>query len=404
MGKIFSLIMMVWLLAGGAFAQDVPLSGLARLGEPGISLKDRRSALTLTVPITQTVPWRVFTLDSPKRLVLDFAEVDWSGADPVALASKSGRVESAAMGLFRPGWSRMVLELTESLVIESAEMKRAGQGAVVTLRLVPTDGATFSARAGAPQNALFDDAAPLPDAAPAPRDEVLTVVLDPGHGGIDPGAEREGAREKDIVLTFARELKDLLLREDWVEVYMTRENDQFVPLETRVALAHSYGADLFISIHADALAEGRAHGATVYTLSDEASDVASQKLAERHERSDLLAGVDLSQTEDSVALVLMDLARTETMPRTHKLADAVVEGLYAATQDTYKSPRLEAGFSVLKAPDIPSVLLELGFLSSQKDREKLLDPAWRQRAAQGVRDGILYWALEDEATMSRRLQ
>lgn len=386
-------------------AQSEPLAGLARLGDKGVRLSDRRSALTLDLHLTQTVPWRVFTLDEPKRLVLDFAEVDWSGADPVAIASSTARIEAAQMGLYRPGWSRMVLQLGEALAIESADMQTDIGAARVRLRLVPTDDTAFAAAAGAPKNAVFEEGdllALMPKSAP--DDGILTVVIDPGHGGIDPGAEREGVVEKDLVLAFARELSETLLRQDWIEVFLTRDDDIFVPLETRVSIARARGADVFVSLHADALAQGVANGASVYTLSEEASDAASKTLAERHERADLLAGVDLSQTDDGVALVLMDLARTETAPRAERLADAIVEGLHAATQSTYKNPQMQAGFSVLKAPDIPSVLIELGFLSSKRDREKLTDPEWRKQAAEGIRDGILYWALEDEAARTRLRQ
>ncbi len=206
------------------------------------------------------------------------------------------------------------------------------------------------------------------------------------------------------MLTFARELKEVLLRQDGVEVVLTRDEDVFVPLEERVSMARAAGADIFLSLHADALAEGRANGATVYTLAEEATDIASQKLAERHDRADLLAGVDLSETGDEVALVLMDMARVETRPRSDALADAIVEGIREATGSTYKTPRLEAGFSVLKAPDIPSVLIELGFLSSKRDREKMVDPEWRRQAAEGIRNAILDWALEDTAAQDRLRQ
>ncbi|MGH1369032.1 MAG: N-acetylmuramoyl-L-alanine amidase [Maritimibacter sp.] len=397
-----ALILPVMGAAQSTPPSQTPMTGLARLAEKGVRLTDRRSAMTLDVHITQAVPWRVFTLDSPKRLVLDFAEVDWNGADPVALASSTARIESVLMGLYRPGWSRMVIELNEALVVDEADMQTSPQGAKVRLRMVPTSDEAFAAKAGAPPNAMFvEEDFPGAAARSVVEDGILTVVIDPGHGGIDPGAEREGVVEKDLVLAFSRELRDSLLRQDWIEVHLTRDDDIFVPLEARVSAARSFGADLFISIHADALAEGRATGATVYTLSQEASDVASEKLAERHDRGDLLAGVDLSHTDDAVALVLMDLVRNETAPRSALLADAVVEGLHAATQSTYKTPRMQAGFSVLKAPDIPSILVELGFLSSQRDREKLLDPEWRRQAAEGIRDGVLYWALNDEAARAR---
>jgi N-acetylmuramoyl-L-alanine amidase len=158
---------------------------------------------------------------------------------------------------------------------------------------------------------------------------------------------------------------------------MTREEDVFVPLETRSSIARAAGAHVFISLHADALEEGQAVGATIYTLSDDASDEAAQALAERHDRDDLLAGIDLSAQDDLVATVLMDMARTETAPRIDRLALALELAIKAANLKMHRHPRQQAGFSVLKSPDIPSVLIELGFLSSDRDLARLRDPDWR---------------------------
>jgi N-acetylmuramoyl-L-alanine amidase len=222
-------------------------------------------------------------------------------------------------------------------------------------------------------------------------------VLDPGHGGIDPGAEHEGQSEADLMLTFARELKDVLVRDGRFSVVLTRDEDVFVPLETRTSIARGAEADLFLSLHADALAEGEAQGATVYTLSDEAIDAATAALAERHDRDDLLAGIDLSDQDDVVAKVLMDMARTETAPRTGRLADAIVGAIKAAELRMHRRPRQEGGFSVLKTPDIPSVLLELGFLSSERDVRRLTDPAWRARMAEAIRLALVAWDAEETA-------
>jgi N-acetylmuramoyl-L-alanine amidase len=394
---VLLFLTMAW--AGVAQAQ---LSALARLDGDGLTIARGAEGLSLDIEMTRSVPWRVFSLADPARLVVDFSELDWTGVDADALAAVEG-VSAVRTGLFRPGWSRLVVTLEDPFLVAQAGMRRVGQdGARVALTLVPTDDETFAGEVGAPPSAVFDRADAPP---PVSRGEgPLVVVLDPGHGGIDPGAERDGIREADLMLTFARELKEVLLRQDGIEVVLTRDEDVFVPLEERVSLARAAGADIFLSLHADALAEGRANGATVYTLAEEATDIASQKLAERHDRADLLAGVDLRETGDEVALVLMDMARTETRPRSDALADAIVEGIRRSTQSTYKTPRLEAGFSVLKAPDIPSVLIELGFLSSKRDREKMVDPEWRQRAAEGIRDAILDWALEDEAARTRLRQ
>lgn len=406
MQRILLILGLVWLCTAQPVAAQQTLTGLARLNEAGITLVERRGRLELTLAITQPVPWRVFTLDDPARVVLDFSELDWTGARPEALAAQAEQISAIAVGTYRPGWSRMVIELAAPMLVTAAEMTTDAPGARVRLALHATDEAQFAARAGAPDSAVFRDRGGQAMAAPArpAGGDRLTVVIDPGHGGIDPGAEHGGIREADLMLTFARELKEVLLRADNIDVVLTRDADVFVPLEERVTIARRAGADVFLSLHADALAEGHAQGATVYTLAAEASDAASAKLAERHDRADLLAGVDLSRSDDAVALVLMDLARTETAPRAERLAMALVEGLHSATRSAHKRPHLHAAFSVLKAPDIPSALIELGFLSSQRDRAKLSDPAWRFSAAQGIRDALIYWALEDAALAERLRQ
>lgn len=200
------------------------------------------------------------------------------------------------------------------------------------------------------------------------------------------------------MLTFARELKEVLLRDGAFRVVMTREEDVFVPLETRISIARAAGGDVFLSLHADALAEGEAVGATIYTLSEEASDAAARALAERHDRDDLLSGIDLTNQDDLVATVLMDMARTETQPRIARLADTLQQAISGAGLKMHRRPIQQASFSVLKSPDIPSVLIEIGFLSSASDLDRLLDPEWRGRMAAALRDGLRRWA-DDEAAL-----
>lgn len=400
----FVLILVSLLLGGPAMAQD--LTALARVAPDGASLRDNDGAVELKLSISQAVPYRIFGLDDPLRLVLDFNELDWTGVNRTTL-DQSEAILSAHVGAFRPGWSRMVLELATPLVVETAALTtNADQSAEVLVRLQTTSAEDFTARAGAPDGALFapEKGVTVNDAKRRQTGEnPLIVVLDPGHGGIDPGAESEGTVEADLMLTFAKELQELLIRAGNFEVILTREEDVFVPLEARVSLARRVGADVFLSIHADALVEGRASGATIYTLSDRASDIASQKLAERHARGDLLAGVDLSDQDDVIATVLMEMARVESAHRADKLADALVKGM-TETVGMHKRPRLSAGFSVLKAADIPSVLIELGFLSSPRDRKRLLDAEWRSQAAQGILVALQLWAIEDaaEALLLRR--
>ncbi|MEQ8899921.1 MAG: N-acetylmuramoyl-L-alanine amidase [Roseovarius sp.] len=401
-----SRIMRTWLtglamlvLASATQGQDSRFSGLARLEPAQSTISDTRHGLEVSLTLSQGVPYRVFTLDDPARLVMDFREVDWSGAEAGALIAGE-RARGLRLGQIRPGWSRMVVDLAGPHVLEEAGLRidRQSGAARLQVRLGPADEAAFAADAGTPDLPGWD----LPAAVSEPmasgaKDGVFRIVLDPGHGGIDPGAEVDGTREKDLMLIFARELREVLLRAGGFDVVLTREKDEFVSLERRVALAHRAGADVFLSLHADALSGTRARGASVYTLSDSASDAASAALAERHNRADILAGVDLSGKDDVVADVLMDLARMETQPRSEHLARVFLEGFRAAELPLLSRPKRHAGFSVLKAPDIPSVLIELGFLSSPHDLKNLRDAEWRAQVAQALSDALGLWRDADAA-------
>ncbi len=370
------------------------LSALARVDPMRSALVATGEGLELRLALSQPVPWRVRMLDNPPRMVIDTREVDWAGAEVLAMVRPAVAMRA---GSFRPGWSRLVLELDGPHRLAKAEMT-TGAAPRLDLVLVPTDAASLAAEAARPDlpDWGLPEAAELVAPLPEGRGPIV-VVLDPGHGGIDPGAEREGQTEADLMLTFAREVKEALLRDGRFQVVLTRDDDIFVPLETRTSIAREAGADLFLSLHADALAEGDAQGATIYTLAAEASDAASEALAERHDRDDLLAGVDLTDQDDVVAEVLMDMARTQTRPRTDRLAAAIVSAIRASGLRMHRHPQQQGGFSVLKSPDIPSALLEVGFLSSDRDFKRLSDPAWRARLAEAVVQGIIAWSVEDAA-------
>ena len=193
-------------------------------------------------------------------------------------------------------------------------------------------------------------------------------------------------------------MAEALVRSGEAKAFLTRNDDSFVSLPARVSLAHEVGADLFISLHADALSNGQAEGATVYTLSDEASDAASAQLASQHNRADIIAGVDLNGSDDEVANVLIDLARQETGPRSESLATILLEMIEEAGAPLSKKRQKQAGFSVLKSADIPSVLIEVGFLSSSRDRANLRDPEWRNLMISALVQAIIAWKADDVAT------
>ncbi|MEP5731980.1 MAG: N-acetylmuramoyl-L-alanine amidase [Sulfitobacter sp.] len=386
---------MVWV--GVLSAQN--LNALARVDATKSTISDGWfGKTTLRVGLSQGVPFRVFMLDEPPRLVVDFREADWESVTPDMLLSEPGRVAAIRFGAFRPGWSRLVADLSEPMLPQEVGMPvdTANGTAALEITLKTTDAAAFAAAAGAPVDPAWAVALTQKPQVRVPDDGRFVVAIDPGHGGIDPGAQREGVDEKDLMLSVARGLRDALVREG-VDVVMTRDEDVFVALETRVAIAHQAEVDLFLSLHADSLRQGGAKGATVYTLSKEASDAATAHLAARHNRADIIAGADLTGSDDQVAGVLLDLARQETTPRSASLAAALVNGMTQAGGPMNSRPLREAGFSVLKSADIPSVLIEIGFLSSERDLKNLRDPIWRAGMIKAMADAILTWRDSDAA-------
>jgi N-acetylmuramoyl-L-alanine amidase len=397
---------LVWLACGllalslGAplAAQD-PFSGLARLDVAQSQVRDQGNGLNVTLYLSQPVPFRVFTLDAPRRLVLDFREVDWRGATRAGLLN-ANLASDLRFGALRPGWSRLVIDLVSPLIIETAGMvvDDTDGTAEVSVNLQPGTAADFAAQSGAPPDPDWAVPAAPPLVAALPTDDgLLTVVIDPGHGGIDPGADRAGMVEKDVMLQLALELAEAVNRTDGLQAVLTRSTDMFVPLADRMSIARAAGADLFISLHADALDEDATSGASVYTLTDAAVDQASERMAERHDRGDLLAGLDLSGADDTVATVLMDLARLETAPQASRFADALVLGLEDAGAGVNRHPRREAPLAVLNAADFPSVLAEVGFLSSERDRTALSTTAGRAPIVTGIVTAIGRWAVDEAA-------
>ncbi|MEL6585835.1 MAG: N-acetylmuramoyl-L-alanine amidase [Pseudomonadota bacterium] len=383
-----------------AGAQDMRM--LALVDRAGIVIHEGGGGrLDLTLPLSAPVPWRLFLQPDPWRFVLDTAEVDWSALD--GWTPQSDVITGAAFGRVHPGWSRLVLDLDRPMIVTSAWLDTSGEGA--DLRISAGRGSA-GAQMGPKVRQDWDVVRP---ALPAPQtrrqtgDGPLVVALDPGHGGIDPGAERGGVAEADLMLTFANELGDLLRRRGH-QVVLTRETDTFLALRGRASVARAAGADLMISLHADAVQGGGASGATVYTLSDEASDQMSKELAARHGRDDLLLGLSLAESGDEIAQVLVDLARTETGPRANGLAAAMVQAINEAGLRLHKRPRLAAAFTVLKAPDIPSVLLELGFMSDERDLANLQQRAWRARMAQALVVAVERWAATDAAEAAKLRQ
>jgi N-acetylmuramoyl-L-alanine amidase len=336
------------------------------------------------VDFSRRVDLRAFTLADPYRVVIDIPQVTFK-LPPRTGEQGRGLVKAFRFGLVMQGGSRIVLDLMKPVRVEKAFALDAadGQPARLVLDLAATD------REGFLRTVALESKPPPPvPALPAPGantgDVRPIVVIDPGHGGIDQGTRAAGGdiTEKNIVLEFALLLRDQIEQAGKYRVVMTRTDDSFVALNDRVRMARNLQAALFVSIHADALrrGEGEAQGATVYTLSENASDAEAARLAEAENRADVIAGIDLSHEPNDVADILIDLAQRETKAFSVHFAKTVVSELRNVAR-LHKQPIKAAGFKVLKAPDVPSVLIELGYVSSKDDLKQLTSGAWRTRTA-----------------------
>jgi N-acetylmuramoyl-L-alanine amidase len=331
--------------------------------------------------ISRKVDLRVFTLADPYRVVVDIPQVLFRLPAKTG-ETRRGLVKAFRYGLIMQGGSRIVLDLTKPARVEKAFVLEAaeGQPARMVLDLAPTDRESFL------RDLKPTPKAPPPEAArkPEPADKAdprPLIMLDPGHGGIDNGTRAaSGETEKALVLDFALQLRDQIEKMGKYRVAMTRADDTFVPLAERVRIARANHAALMISIHADALkkTDGEAQGATIYTLSDTASDTEAARLADAENRADVIAGIDLSSEPDNIAGILIDFAQRETKLFSLHFARTLANELKTVAR-MHKHPIKSAGFKVLKAPDVPSVLLELGFVSNQQDLKQLTSGAWRTR-------------------------
>jgi N-acetylmuramoyl-L-alanine amidase len=361
-------------------SDSFPVATEARLG--GDDTQTR-----FVMDISRRIDLHAFTLADPYRLVVDIPQVVF------VLPQKSGEsgrglIKAFRFGLVMPGGSRVVFDLTKPVRIDKAFVVDAAGGAParLVLDLAATDRDSFLRKIAADEKTVRPDV-PGVKAPPANSgDPRALVVLDPGHGGIDTGTKGpSGEQEKDIVLDFAQRLRDRIEKTGKYRVLLTRTDDTFVPLADRVRIARGAGAALFMSVHADSLprGEGDAQGATVYTLSETATDSAAARLAEEENRADVIAGVDLKAEPDDVAGILIDLAQRETKTYSVQFAHKLVAQMKDVTR-LHKEPIKSAGFRVLRAPDVPSVLVELGYVSNKQDLQSLLSEAWRNHTADSI--------------------
>jgi N-acetylmuramoyl-L-alanine amidase len=374
--------------SGSIASSNFPVASDARLA--GDSKRTR-----FVLDLDKSVQFRAFALADPYRVVVDIPQVSFQ-LPPEAGITGRGLVKAFRYGLVMPGGSRIVFDLTgpariaKSYVLDAAN----DQPPRLVLELEEVDRTNFVQSLAAESRpqlrpAIADAADPIvamkAAGEPRPADAVdlrPVVVIDPGHGGVDNGTQAGGGEnnEKDLVLGFGLALRDRIEKSGKYRVVMTREDDTFVPLADRVRIARNQSAALFVSIHADALPrnEGDAQGATIYTLSDRASDSEAERLAEAENKADAIGGVNLTEEPTEVADILIDLARRETRTFSNRFARLLM-GEMKTTARMHKHPLKSAGFKVLKAPDVPSVLVELGYVSNKEDLEHLLSESWRAR-------------------------
>lgn len=389
--------------------------------------------------LTAPVGYSVYVLPNPYRVVIDAPDLAFSL--PPGIGQKvRGLVSEYRYGVVEPGKSRIVIDTKGPVLIDKSFLvnPKAGQPARIVVDMVQTTEAAFMAtyqqaaiadKGEAADPASEPIAPPAPDTVEEPQSQInhpvpgstglgeapppqpqaaapdqtspaatpaepsktpgrKLVVIDPGHGGIDPGASSpSGTHEKDVVLDFANALKKALQDTDRYDVVLTRDTDEFLSLKRRVEVAREHQADLFIAIHADTVRGQDARGATIYTLSDKASDAEAEELAKKENRADIIGGVDLEVENKEITNILIDLAQRESKNHAVLLSKKVVSQLKPLTLMTGK-PMRSAGFVVLKAPDVPSVLLELGYLSSRQDEKLMTSPEWQARIAKAFAKAV----------------
>ena len=379
-GFLFAVLGLLFLaLSGRAIAANAVVTDV-RVGEHAGSTR-------LVFDLDREVKFKVFALSNPHRVVIDLPEVGWR-LPTKPLPVNVGILQKLRYGLFKPGVSRIVLDVNSIPSIERSFLLNSGESGSYRLVVdLGTLSASGSTKVAVPAKTELQSAAFSPPRKPdvkpeGPRKKV--IVIDPGHGGVDPGTIGvNGYYEKHITLAMSRELKRQLEKTGRFKVVLTRSRDVFIKLRDRVEFARDAGADLFLSVHADAIKNRKTRGLSVYTLSETASDKEAAALAELENKADEIAGVHVSENTPEITGILIDLTRRETMNQSARFATSMVNQLRRETRVLRNTHRF-AGFAVLKAPDVPSVLIELGFLSNRSDEKALRSKAYRRKLAEGM--------------------
>ena len=364
---------------------------LARLIKENSFAKDRFfGGIEINLQLSQGVPYKIWMERDPLSLIIDFNVLNFNGID-LEKINQSKNIKSIEIKELDTEWSRLSFQLADYWAIENTEMSISPQdnSASLSIFLKSISEGIFSLTDK--PNKDFSS-----NKISAIENNDFVVVLDPGHGGRDPGAEAGGYRESSLMLELAEAVKESLIRNTDFKVVLTRTEDKFLSLEDRITIASQSDANLFISLHADAVIEGEASGTTVYLLSDKATDKMSAQLASRHDRSEILRGVDLSGLDSQVTSVLLDMARQETKPRSEAVASFILKVFKEKITELSSQPLRYAAFSVLKSPDIPSILIEAGFMSTSSDLQNLTTEKWRREFAGSLTEAISRWYVRDK--------
>jgi len=417
--KSISLLLLVW--AGSAHA-EIPVTS-ARLWPA-------QDYTRLTLESKSAIRYNQFALSNPDRLVIDLEEIELSATLnelPNKVDKEDPYISSLRIGRFKPGVVRLVLDLKSQVKPQLFSLKPVGDyGHRLVLDIypvVPVDPLmAFMAQqlaASEPvasdsntESVITEDAAPAtqPPAAsvaqpyPELRNRVLVIALDAGHGGEDPGAlGRSGTREKDVTLSIARQLKTQIDATPGMRAVLIRDGDYFIPLSGRVEKARRARADLFVSIHADAFIKPHARGSSVFALSEGGATSASARwLARKENEADLIGGVNLAVKDPYLARTLLDLSQTATINDSMKLAKHVLNEL-GDINTLHRGHVEQAGFAVLKSPDVPSILIETAFISNPTEERRLKDVSYQKKMAGAILSGIKRYFAQSPALSKHKI-
>ena len=365
------------------------------------------NAYEFRLQLDEMVPFKVYSLNDPNRIVVELDTSTINSVDDLEITSSPLMGEINFLKAIE-GWSAISIKLKTPMKVQNLAMKPLkldSSKVELSFELFPINQKEFDGIVKLFGNDIHDERlVNINKDFNYNKNNKLIVVIDPGHGGVDPGAQVKTIREADLMLSLAKVVAEEIERLDNTTVILTRTIDEFTSLDERLMLAVRVGADLFISLHADTVKKGKASGSTVYTLSQEASDQASARLASRHGGDELISGLDLTGTETAITSALMGLLRSENTVRSYAFSEAILKNLENFSIKLNPTPLRKANFSVLKLPSVPSILIETGFMSTTSDLKNLQDRNWAEKFALAISSGILEWVAEDQLLANKRMQ